>query len=169
MSHDQQQHYIVAHEETRTIQHVDDVESLVKRFRFLEDILLLWSIPTLIGSLLFSAMGVPFETHIPFLPIAFSLLVTVVTLLIACILFLKWIDVLQYLGRAFAQKTERRTEQRFFGVSALCLLLLVLIVTTATSVDSGQREALQMLVFLLLGWHYRSLLHRVSRKERVEV
>lgn len=164
MSHDQQQqHYIVAHEETRMIRKIDEVETLVKRFRTLEDILLLWSIPTLIGSFFFSALSVLVETHIPFLPSALNLLVTVVTLLIACILFLKWIDVLQYYGRAFAQTTERKTARGFFGVSAICLILLVLIVTTAMSVDSGQREALQMLVFLLLGWHYRSLFQRVTK------
>ncbi len=164
MAHNQQEHhYIIAHEATRTTP-TDGVEALVKQFRSLEDILLLWSIPALIGSLLLLAMSIALKTQIPFIPFVLSLLVTATTLVTACILFLKWIDTLQYWGRAFAQATDEKTIRRFFGVSAVCLLLLILIIATATAENSGQEEALQMLIFILLGWHYRSLLQRFSKE-----
>jgi len=139
---------MVAHTTTQKTS-ANYIMELVKQFRSWEDILLLWSVPALIGALLLSAISSAIG-EVLFIASVLNLLTTMITLVTACILFLEWIDSLQFQSRSFIDAMNEETTRRFLGVSAVCLVLLTLIVITASG--NGSQGVLQMVVFTLLGW-----------------
>lgn len=143
-----------------TVKQEGTVERLITRFRELEDILLLWSIPAWMSALLLWAIGASIQSALMFLFLAINVLVTLLTLMIACLLLLKWIDTLQIQGSRLLQKRSDETILLFALTCSTCALLAALIIITAQTGGGDSRNVLLLLVFFLLGWHYRILLRR---------
>lgn len=139
------------------------VEALLRRFRHYEDILLLFSVPGLVGILLLWALGSSALGNILVIAFIVNFLVTALTLIIACVLFVKWIDILQNQVQAMFSAWNEQNIYKVVGVILVCVFLIGLMLGTAATGGGEPRTALLIFLFILIGWHYRTLLKHVPK------
>ena len=126
-----------------------------ERFEIIEGRLLPLSVPLYFVAIVLLIVASTFAS-IPWVTLPTHLLISLLSVLIAFVLLIKWVTMLRKMSQAVADRGSDETTAVAIGAACICLLLAGLIVLVAAHAGEASTPMLVLLVIepILLIWQY---------------
>ena len=131
-----------------------------ERFKMIEEFLLVSSVPSYFCIIVLVIISSTFAS-IPWIAISTHIIISLLSVLIAFILLIKWVAVLQSLyTRALAERGNEEATAMALGAACICIMLTRLIVLVAVHASELSAPVLILLFVLpiMLIWQYRHII-----------